>query len=47
MKLWTDRIGSTDQVMPQRFVLNDMAKLFDGSLSDYDIELIRCDTWNA
>ena len=40
MKRLTDRIDSTDQLTPQRFVLNAMTELFD-SLSDDDIELIR------
>ncbi|MBK5076361.1 sigma-70 family RNA polymerase sigma factor [Lactococcus lactis] len=40
MKSWTDRINSTDQLTPQRFILNAMTELFD-SLSDDDIELIR------
>lgn len=39
MKSWTDRINSTDQLTPQRFILNAMTELFD-SLSDDDIELI-------
>ncbi|MCC4120964.1 sigma-70 RNA polymerase sigma factor region 4 domain-containing protein [Lactococcus lactis] len=40
MKSWTDRIDSTDQLTPQRFILNAMTELFD-SLSDDDIELLR------
>ena len=40
MRSWTDRIDNTDQLTPQRFVLNAMTELFD-SLSDDDIELIR------
>ena len=40
MKSWTDRIDSTGQLTPQRFILNAMTELF-GSLSDDDIELIR------
>lgn len=40
MKSWTDRIDNTDQLTPQRFILNAMTELFD-SLSDDDIELIR------
>ncbi|MBR8679530.1 sigma factor-like helix-turn-helix DNA-binding protein [Lactococcus lactis] len=40
MKSWTDRIDSTDQLTPQRFILNAMTELFD-SLSDNDLELIR------
>lgn len=40
MKSWTDRIDHTDQLTPQRFILNAMTELFD-SLSDDDIELIR------
>ncbi|MCT0079628.1 sigma factor-like helix-turn-helix DNA-binding protein [Lactococcus lactis] len=40
MKLWTDRIDSTDQLTPQRFIFNAMTELFD-SLSDDDLELIR------
>ena len=40
MKSWTDRIDSTDQLTPQRFILNAMTELFD-SLSDDDLELIR------
>ena len=40
MKLWTDRIDSTDQLTPQRFILNAMTDLFD-SLCEDDIELIR------
>jgi len=40
MKSWTDRINSTNQLTPQRFVLNAMTELFD-SLSDDDLELIR------
>ncbi|MFZ2577467.1 MAG: sigma factor-like helix-turn-helix DNA-binding protein [Lactococcus hircilactis] len=37
MKLWVERIDSTDQ---QRFIFNAMTELFN-SLSDSDIELIR------
>ena len=40
MKSWTDRIDNTDQLTPQRFILNAMTELFD-SLSDDDLELIR------
>ncbi|WP_058211201.1 sigma factor-like helix-turn-helix DNA-binding protein [Lactococcus lactis] len=40
MKSWTDRIDSTGQLTPQRFILNAMTELFD-SLSEDDIELIR------
>ena len=40
MKLWADRIDSTDQLTPQRFILNAMTELFE-SLSDEDTELIR------
>ncbi|WP_139008533.1 sigma factor-like helix-turn-helix DNA-binding protein [Lactococcus lactis] len=40
MKSWTDRIDNTDQLTPQRFILNAMTELFN-SLSDNDIELIR------
>ena len=40
MKSWTDRINSTNQLTPKRFVLNTMTELFD-SLSDDDLELIR------
>ncbi|MCT1227635.1 sigma-70 family RNA polymerase sigma factor [Lactococcus lactis] len=40
MKSWTDRIASTDQLTPQRFIFNAMTELFD-SLSDDDLELIR------
>ena len=40
MKSWTDRIDNTDQLTPQRFILNAMTELFE-SLSDDDIELIR------
>jgi len=40
MKLWADRIDNTDQLTPQRFILNAMTELFD-SLSDDDIELMR------
>ena len=40
MKSWTDRIDSTDQLTPQRFIFNAMTELFD-SLSDDDIEMIR------
>lgn len=40
MKSWTGRINNTDQLTPQRFILNAMTELFD-SLSDDDIELIR------
>jgi len=39
MKSWTDRIDSTGQLTPQRFILNAMTELFD-SLSEDDIELI-------
>lgn len=40
MKSWADRIDSTDQLTPQRFILNAMTELFN-SLRDNDIELIR------
>ena len=40
MKPWTDRIESTDQLTPQRFIFNAMTELFN-SLSDEDKELIR------
>ena len=40
MKRLTDRIDSTDNLTPQRFVFNAMTELFD-SLSDDDLELIR------
>ena len=40
MELWTDRINSTNQLTPQRFIFNAMTELFD-SLSEYDLELIR------
>lgn len=40
MKSWTDRIDNTDQLTPQRFILNAMTELFE-SLSDEDTELIR------
>ncbi|WP_170275418.1 sigma-70 family RNA polymerase sigma factor [Lactococcus lactis] len=40
MKSWTDRIDSTDQLTPQRFIFNAMTELFD-SLSDDDLELVR------
>ena len=40
MKSWTDRIDSTDQLTPQRFILNAMTELFD-SLSEDEIEMIR------
>ena len=40
MKRLTDRIDSTDNLTPQRFVFNAMTELFD-SLSDEDLELIR------
>ena len=40
MESWTDRIDSTDQLTPQRFIFNAMTELFD-SLSDDDLELIR------
>ncbi|WP_270220332.1 sigma factor-like helix-turn-helix DNA-binding protein [Lactococcus lactis] len=40
MKSWTGRISSTEQLTPQRFILNAMTELFD-SLSKNDIELIR------
>ncbi|WP_396425880.1 sigma factor-like helix-turn-helix DNA-binding protein [Lactococcus cremoris] len=40
MKSWTDRINSTNQLTPKRFVLNTMTELFD-SLSDDDLELVR------
>lgn len=40
MKRLTDRIDSTDNLTPQRIVLNAMTALFD-SLSDEDLKLIR------
>ena len=40
MKSWTDRIDSSDQLTPQRFIFNAMTEVFD-SLSDDDLELIR------
>ncbi|MDG4967249.1 sigma-70 family RNA polymerase sigma factor [Lactococcus lactis] len=40
MKSWTDRINNTDELTPQRFILNAMTELFE-SLSDDDLELIR------
>lgn len=40
MKSWTDRIDSTDQLTPQRFIINAMTELFE-SLSDDEIEMIR------
>lgn len=40
MKSWTDRIDSSDQLTPQRFIFNAMTELFD-SLSDEDLKLIR------
>ena len=40
MESWTDRIDSTGEETPQRFILNAMTELFE-SLSDDDIELIR------
>ena len=40
MEPWTDRIDSTDQLTPQRFIFNAMTELFD-SLSDDDLEMIR------
>ena len=40
MEPWTDRIDSTDQLIPQRFIFNAMTELFD-SLSDDDLEMIR------
>ncbi|MBG1278420.1 sigma-70 family RNA polymerase sigma factor [Lactococcus lactis] len=40
MKRLTDRIDSTDQLTPQRYVLNAMTELFD-SLTDEDLKLIR------
>jgi len=40
MKSWTDRIDNTDQLTPQRFILDAMTELFD-SLSDDNLELIR------
>ena len=40
MKSWTDRIDSTDQLTPQRFILKAMTELFD-SLSEDEIEMIR------
>ena len=40
MTSWTDKIDNTDQLTPQRFILNAMTELFD-SLSDEDLELIR------
>ncbi len=38
MKRLTDRIDSTDNLTPQRFVFNAMTELFD-SLSDEDLTL--------
>lgn len=40
MKSWTDRIDSTDQLTPQRFIFKAMTEVFD-SLSDEDLKLIR------
>ncbi len=40
MKRLTDRIDSTDNLTPQRIVLNTMTELFD-SLSEDEIEMIR------
>ncbi|MCT1186516.1 sigma-70 family RNA polymerase sigma factor [Lactococcus lactis] len=40
MESWTDRIDSTNQLTPQRFIFNAMTELFN-SLSDDDLELIR------
>ncbi len=40
MKRLTDRIDSTDNLTPQRIVLNAMTELFD-SLSEDEIEMIR------
>ena len=40
MKRLTDRIDSTDNLTPQRFVFNAMTELFD-SLSEDEIEMIR------
>ncbi|MET7326361.1 sigma factor-like helix-turn-helix DNA-binding protein [Streptomyces sp. NPDC005549] len=40
MKRLTDRIDSTDQLTPQRFIFNAMTELFD-SLSEDEIEMIR------
>ena len=40
MKSWADKIDNTDQLTPQRFILNAMTELFV-SLSDDDLELIR------
>ncbi len=40
MKSWTDRIDSSDQLIPQRFIFKAMTEVFD-SLSDDDLELIR------
>ena len=40
MKSWTDRIDSSDQLTPQRFIFKAMTEVFD-SLSDDDLELIR------
>ena len=40
MKRLTDRIDSTDNLTPQRIVLNAMTELFD-SLSEDNLELIR------
>ncbi|WP_313309797.1 sigma factor-like helix-turn-helix DNA-binding protein [Lactococcus taiwanensis] len=40
MKLWTDRIDSTDHLTPQRFIFNAMTELFD-LLSEDEIEMIR------
>ena len=40
MESWTDRIDSTGEETPQRFILNAMTELFD-SLSEDEIEMIR------
>ena len=40
MEPWTDRIDSTGEETPQRFILNAMTELFE-SLSDDDLEMIR------
>ena len=40
MKSWTDRIDSSDQLTPQRFIFKAMTEVFD-SLSDDDLEMIR------
>lgn len=40
MKRLTDRIDSTDNLTPQRIVLNAMTELFD-SLSEDELEMIR------